>query len=89
MAKYVATLSQDGQIALPEEVREALNLHPNDHIAFIVDNGTVTLIPEQPELAWRAGVLKPLPAIGDDLERIIEEAKEDYFAEKYERLRRQ
>ena len=89
MDKLVATLTPDGQVTIPEEVREALDLQPNDRIIFTVDNGTVTLTPEQPTLAWRAGAVKPPPGMSDDIAQVIKEANEEYFAEKYPEFRRQ
>lgn len=83
MVIYFSTLTPDGQVTLPEEVREAPDLHPEDRIGFKLEDGMVTLTHEQSQPAWRAGILKPLPGMIDDLDQVIQEAKEDYFAEKY------
>lgn len=46
LASFVeqAKLTSKGQITVPKDVREALNLSPGDRVSFIVENGTVLMV---------------------------------------------
>jgi len=39
----VSRISAKGQVTIPKEVREILNLEPGDMVAYELRNGTVTL----------------------------------------------
>ena len=55
-----ATVTSKGQITIPKEIREALELEAGDRVAFRVDgDGRVVLEPETVDLMQLFGVLKP------------------------------
>ena len=40
---YLAKVTVRGQVAIPKEVRQLLDIKPGDYIAFIVKDNTVTI----------------------------------------------
>ena len=55
-----ATVTSKGQITIPKEIREALELEVGDRVAFRVDaSGRVVLEPETLDLMQLFGALKP------------------------------
>ena len=63
-----ATLSNDYQIALPKEIREAMHLHPGQEFELVTSGSAIQLIPklstEELKAAIAAGIAsgKGLPA---------------------------
>jgi AbrB family looped-hinge helix DNA binding protein len=55
-----STLTSKGQITLPKEIREALELEQGDRVAFrLREDGVVELVPETLDLMDLCGVFKP------------------------------
>ncbi|HVK89881.1 MAG TPA: AbrB/MazE/SpoVT family DNA-binding domain-containing protein [Mycoplana sp.] len=67
------TLTTKGQLTIPKDVREALNLKPGTRFYVSVRNGQVVAIPKNKKLADLAGVLGDPPNGG---RLSIEEMKE-------------
>lgn len=55
-----STLTSKGQITLPKEIRDSLELEPGDRVAFrLRADGVVELVPETVDLMSLRGVFKP------------------------------
>lgn len=53
-----ATLTSKGQITVPKQIRERLNIRPGDRIHFFVeDDGTVTFMPAKSDVRELKGIL--------------------------------
>ncbi|PZS27333.1 MAG: AbrB family transcriptional regulator [Pseudonocardiales bacterium] len=59
-----AKLTTKGQITLPKSVRDALDLHPGDHVLFRVEGGHAILA-RTPDFLELAGTV-PVPAAKRD-----------------------
>ena len=46
---YQSKVTSKGQTTIPQEVREYLELKPGDRINYVLDNGLVRLIPQEPQ----------------------------------------
>ncbi len=54
------TLTSKGQVTIPKEVRDELNLRAGDKVAFrVLENGTVVVEPETIDLLGLEGILRP------------------------------
>jgi AbrB family looped-hinge helix DNA binding protein len=75
-----ATVTNNGEIMIPQEIREALHLQTGDKVSFrLNDNGVVEMYPEAIDLMSLCGVLKPR-ARGvslEDMEQAIAEGAGD------------
>jgi antitoxin PrlF len=87
MQTYYGTLTSDGQLTVPLEIRERLRLKANDKVAFTVDDETVRIEPAEFDLESLIGSVPALPGASADFEREIEEAIEEALTRKYSRLR--
>lgn len=45
MHELTATMTEQGQITIPDEVRHLLGLKPHDKVAFEIEDGEVRLVP--------------------------------------------
>jgi AbrB family looped-hinge helix DNA binding protein len=80
----VTTLTQKGQVTIPKEIRDRLDLKPFDRIKFeIVADGTVQLRKAGPSLEDVVGILPALGLSDEEIKRVTEEALAEHFAEKY------
>jgi AbrB family looped-hinge helix DNA binding protein len=79
---YIGTVNTQGRVTLPEEVRKALSLHPQDKVVFRITEGTIELIGKLPTLEELAGSVTPIKA-GQDLETVIEEAKAAHYHRRF------
>lgn len=66
------TLSPKGQVTLPKEMREALNLRPGDQIVYSIVDGEVVLTPKNVDFNDLAGLLGKPPRGRATLEEIDE-----------------
>jgi antitoxin PrlF len=46
MSRLETTVTQKGQVTIPQEIREAMGLKPRDRVRFVIEDGRVVL--------WRA-----------------------------------
>lgn len=79
---YIGTVSSQGRVTIPEEVRRLLNLHPQDKVVFRVTEDKVELsgkLPTLEELAGSFALLQPERT----LKEIIHEAKVDHYAKRF------
>jgi AbrB family looped-hinge helix DNA binding protein len=70
-----ATVTSKGQITLPKDLREQLNLATGDRVIFLMEeDGSVHLIPKHASLKDLKGIVpKPeQPVTLDEMERAIE-----------------
>lgn len=52
-----STITSKGQITIPKEIRDLLNLHPGDRIDFIVENGRIYVQPTDVDVRSLSGLL--------------------------------
>lgn len=60
--RHYSTLTRKGQTTVPKEVRELLRLSPRQKIAFVVEEGKVTLEPATTSIKDLLALLPPAPA---------------------------
>lgn len=80
MKEIVATLTSKGQVTLPKDVRQQLEVATHDKIVFLIaDDGTISLqsyvYPSVASLAGAAGSLDA-PLAWEEMRKI---AREDHF----------
>lgn len=74
-----ATITSQGQVTLPAEVRRHLGLAKPGKVTFLIEEGgSVRLVPARFTLASAFGSVEPLPHQSSDFDREIEEAMADY-----------
>lgn len=61
MKTWELTLSAKGQVTLPKELREALNLNPGDRMVYTLVDGEVVITPKNTDFADLAGLLGTSP----------------------------
>ena len=74
MIMITATITSKGQITIPKDIRDLLNLHAGDKIRFIEDeDGSINLIPiKKPLSALKGLVPKPKEAVSvEDMNNAI------------------
>lgn len=78
---YIGSVNQQGRVTLPDEVRRALRLHPQDKVIFRITEDTVVIPGKLPTLEELAGSVQTR---GDhkDTNEVIRESK----TERVERL---
>jgi AbrB family looped-hinge helix DNA binding protein len=77
---FSATITSNGEITIPQEIREALHLQAGDRVSFrLKDNGVVEMYSETIDLIPLCGVLKPRVqgVTLEDIERAIAEGAGD------------
>ena len=72
MKVWEATLSAKGQVTIPKEMREALNLRAGDQLIYSVVDGEVILTPKNIDFKDLAGLLGDPPNGPATLEEIDE-----------------
>jgi AbrB family looped-hinge helix DNA binding protein len=76
---YIGTVSTQGRVTLPEEVRKLLRVNPQDKIVFRVTEDAIEISGRLPTLEELAGSFTPLqPA--REIEEVIHEAKNEHYA---------
>lgn len=69
-----ATITSKGQITIPKDIREQLDLHAGDKISFVEDeDGSINLVPIKKELSAIKGlVVKPKkPVSVEDMNKAV------------------
>ncbi len=80
---WMTKLSRDGEVALPQEVRDELRLKPADRVEIHLENGEARLRKAELTLEEVTGSLPPL---GMPVEQAIAEAKEERAKRFWEKL---
>lgn len=75
-------MNTQGRVTLPEEVRKALQIHPQDKVVFRIAEGRVEIAGKLPTLAELAGSVTPLQP-QQDLEDVIQEAKATHYDRRF------
>lgn len=88
MKTYVAPMSEDGEVAIPETVRRRLGIEDERSVVFVVrDDGVVELRRPSLSLDDVFGSLPALPGMSEDFDVEIKAAMEEHFAEKYKHFK--
>ncbi len=61
MTVWEATISPKGQVTIPKEMREALDLRPGDQLIYSVVDGEVIITPKNVDFKDLAGLLGSPP----------------------------
>jgi antitoxin PrlF len=72
MPIWESTLSPKGQVTIPKEMREALNLRPGDTLVYSLIDGDVVVTPKNVDFSDLAGYLGKAPGGSATLEEIDE-----------------
>ena len=70
----VATVTSKGQITLPKEIRDALELQAGDRVEFLIGaDGTVTIWPATADVKTLKGILpRPKRAVSiEEMNRVV------------------
>ncbi|MEA5600706.1 AbrB/MazE/SpoVT family DNA-binding domain-containing protein [Nostoc sp. UHCC 0252] len=77
-----ATITSKGQVTIPKEIRDYLNLDPGNKVDFVIDeNGTVKLIPLNIPIQSLSGILHRQgmqSATLEEMEVAIQEGSSDW-----------
>lgn len=79
---YIGTVSSQGRVTIPEEVRRLLAIQPQDKLVFRVTQDTIELSGKLPTLEELAGSFAPLQP-ERTLEEVIHEAKADHYVKRF------
>ena len=78
MREIISTVTSQGHVTLPAEVRRVLGLAERDKVAFVIDTDGVRVRPVQFTLAEVFGSVEPLPGTTtEDFERQIAGATDE------------
>jgi len=69
-----ATVTSQGQVTIPAEVRRHLGLTKRGKVTFLIDDEGVRLVPPRYTFESARGAVPPLPGTSADFDREIEEA---------------
>ncbi|MEA2510696.1 MAG: prlF antitoxin for toxin YhaV toxin [Thermomicrobiales bacterium] len=81
-----ATVTSQGQVTIPAEVRRKLGLAKRAKVTFVITDDRVELLPPRFTLESVFGSVDPLPNQSVDFDREIEEAMEDHADEVVRKL---
>ena len=86
----VTTLTSKGQVTIPKEIRDEVDLQLHDKISFQTEHGHAEF-GRLPRLAELMGCLPSLASLGLDItvEEAIDLAMEEHAVEVFERMKRQ
>src|SRR5215204_1542188 len=79
---YISTVNTQGRVTLPEAVRKALHIHPQDKVVFRIAEGQVEIVGKLPTLEELAGSVTSLQ-LGKDMEEVIQEAKAEHYERRF------
>ena len=82
----LSSVSPKGQITIPVAIRRLLGVKPKATVAFAIKDGQVTISPARFSLESAFGSLEP-PRGVEDVDQLIQEAKEERAAKTAEQLR--
>ncbi|CAN5633408.1 hypothetical protein BH09CHL1_BH09CHL1_15990 [soil metagenome] len=86
---FLTTMTQRSQVTVPSEVRALLDVHPNESLEFVIEEGEVKLrAPKFKSIRDLQGSVKPGPPTVD-FDDQIEEAIEEHVAEFMRKYREQ
>ncbi|MEA2530010.1 MAG: Antidote-toxin recognition MazE, bacterial antitoxin [Thermomicrobiales bacterium] len=86
---YTATVKNEGQVTLPEEVRRSLGIKPGDEIEITVEGDEIRLRRPRYTLETAFGAIPALPGVEPgDFDDMIEEAMEQHADWVVDRMRR-
>ncbi len=74
----ITTVSEKGQVTIPNEIRKALGIRPKDKIRFTLDDGAVRLTPVSATLESAFGAVRPLAQHPEDFDKRVAEAKAEH-----------
>ncbi len=60
MQEFETTLTEKGQVTIPQEIRRLLGLHPKDKVRFEVDGDVVRIKQASSKLLQAFGAVKPM-----------------------------
>ncbi len=60
MQEFETTLTEKGQVTIPQEIRRLLGLHPKDKVRFEVDGEVVTIKQASSKLLQAYGAVKSI-----------------------------
>ncbi len=83
--EMLSSVSPKGQITIPVAIRRLLGVKPKDTVAFAIKDGQVTISPARFGLESAFGSLEP-PRGVEDVEQLIQEAKEERAAKTVEKI---
>jgi bifunctional DNA-binding transcriptional regulator/antitoxin component of YhaV-PrlF toxin-antitoxin module len=87
MRRLEATITSQGQVTVPVEVRRALGVEKREKVVFVIGTDGIRLerLPFTLETAF--GAVPAIPGVSPDFDREIEEAMEDHADRVVERMR--
>ena len=90
VTKHEATLGARGGIQVPIEIRERLNIRPNDKVVFRVTDQEI-VVEAEPAVSWTDlhGSVIPKEPVTKDIDVMIQEAKAEHRDVKHQRLMNQ
>ncbi|HEV2108721.1 MAG TPA: AbrB/MazE/SpoVT family DNA-binding domain-containing protein [Thermomicrobiales bacterium] len=74
MRSIDATVTSQGQVTIPAEVRLRLGLKPREKVTFLLDHDAVRLVPARYTLETAFGAVNPIPGMSADFDDEIEDA---------------
>ncbi len=83
-----ATITSQGQVTVPAEVRRHLGLAKRGKVTFVIEKDAVRLVPSRYTVETVRGAVAAIPGTSADFDREIEEAMEDEADRVVNRLER-
>ncbi|MGH2532736.1 MAG: AbrB/MazE/SpoVT family DNA-binding domain-containing protein [Thermomicrobiales bacterium] len=72
-----ATITSQGQVTIPAEIRRRLGLNRRDKVTFVLDEDDVRLVRARYTVESAFGAVAPIPGTSADFDEEIEEAMQD------------
>ena len=76
MQEYEATVTEKGQVTIPQEIRHLIGLHPRDRVRFTIEGDSVKVSRAESKLLAGFKAVKPLNQ-PEDYARIREQVEEE------------
>ena len=83
MRSIDATITSQGQVTIPAEVRRILGVSKRDKVTFVIDDDGVRLVPTRFTFESAFGSIPAIPGMSADFDEEIEEAIEAEVDRKY------